>query len=52
MKQSKQQIYDRIMRKVAPIVKQVINEKYSTVVSSRQHRAINELSSDLYNKAS
>lgn len=52
MKQSKQQIYDRIMRKVAPIVKQAINEKYNTVVSSRQHRAINELSSDLYWKAS
>lgn len=31
MKQTKQQLYERIMKKIAPIVKQAINEKFSRV---------------------
>ena len=31
MKQTKQQLYERIMKKVAPIVKQAINEKFNSI---------------------
>lgn len=42
MRQSKQELYERIMKKVAPIVKQAINEKFNSVKALPARSSINE----------
>lgn len=48
MKQTKQQLYERIMKKVAPIVKQAINEKFNSINEAASKKRKNSRLNESY----
>ena len=48
MKQTKQQLYERIMKKVAPIVKQAINEKFNSINEAASKKRNNSRLNESY----